>query len=49
MITGTDSPVLEAFLEGFYSTCWCGFALCVFGALISLVRTSDEVGNAGSK
>ena len=49
MITGTDSPVLEAFLAGFYSTCWCGVALCVFGALVSLVRTSDEVRNAGSQ
>jgi MFS family permease len=49
MIASANSPVLEAFLKGFYSTCWCGVGLCVFGALVSLVRTSDDVGNAGSK
>jgi EmrB/QacA subfamily drug resistance transporter len=47
MITGADSPVLEAFLKGFYYTCWCGVALCIFGALVSLVRASDRVENAG--
>ncbi|MGE5306329.1 MAG: DHA2 family efflux MFS transporter permease subunit, partial [Alphaproteobacteria bacterium] len=47
MITGADSPVLEAFLKGFYYTCWCGVALCLFGALVSLVRTSDGVEHAG--
>ncbi len=45
MITGADSPVLEAFLRGFYSTCWFGVALCFIGALVSLVRVSEEVEN----
>jgi MFS family permease len=45
MITGADSPVLGAFLKGFYFTCWCGVALCFIGALVSLVRVSEEVEN----
>ena len=45
MITGVDSPLLEAFLKGFYSTCWCGVALCSIGALVSLVRVSEGVEN----
>jgi hypothetical protein len=47
MITSADSPVLQAFLKGFSSTCWCGVALCIFGALVSLVRVSDGVEDAG--
>jgi EmrB/QacA subfamily drug resistance transporter len=49
MITSADSPVLQAFLKGFSSTCWCGVALCVVGALVSLVPASHGVENAGSK
>ncbi len=45
MISGVDSPVLEAFLKGFYSTCWCGVALCSVGALVSLVRVSNGIEN----
>jgi EmrB/QacA subfamily drug resistance transporter len=37
MITSADSPVLQAFLNGFYSTCWYGAALSLMGALICLV------------
>jgi EmrB/QacA subfamily drug resistance transporter len=49
MITNTDSQVLEAFLNGFYSTCWCGVALCLVGALVCLVPAADAAENAGSK
>jgi EmrB/QacA subfamily drug resistance transporter len=45
MIAGADSPLLEAFLKGFYSTCWCGVALCSIGALVSLVPVSKGVEN----
>jgi hypothetical protein len=43
MIAGADSPLLEAFLRGFYSTCWCGVVLCSIGALVSLVPVSQQV------
>jgi EmrB/QacA subfamily drug resistance transporter len=45
MIMTADSPVLEAFLTGFYYTCWCGVGLCLIGALVSLVPVSDGVEN----
>ncbi len=43
MISGADSPLMEAFLKGFYLTCWCGVALCSIGALVSLVRVSEGI------
>ncbi len=41
IMTGADSLLLGAFLKGFYSTCWCGVALCFIGALVSLVPISN--------
>lgn len=41
LMTGADSPLQGAFLKGFYSTCWYGVALCLVGALVSLVRASE--------
>jgi len=40
MISNADSPVLEAFLKGFYAACWCGAALCITGALVCLFMGS---------
>jgi EmrB/QacA subfamily drug resistance transporter len=49
MITSADSPVLQAFLKGFYATCWCGAALSVIGALVCLMPASDPAANADVK
>ena len=46
VVGGGDSAMQEAFLKGFYSSCWYGVALCLAGALVSLVRVSERVENA---